>query len=154
VIEKFIFEPGKIKLENEETKITVPEAKKIEVGVKNKLIELLVSNNNLSLKEGETMAETKLPLIVENEKLIVNDKEVKITPKQLIEKLVVKNPTDLKVELTSENDKPIYQIKSVEKRNLLFLIPVKVEREVTVDATTEQAEKIKEVKPWWSFLAF
>jgi len=154
VIEKFIFEPGKIKLENEETKITVPEAKKIEVGVKNKSIELLVSNNNLSLKEGETMAETKLPLIVENEKLIVNDKEVKITPKQLIEKLVVKNPTDLKVELTSENDKPIYQVKSVEKRNLLFLIPVKVEREVTVDATTEQAEKIKEVKPWWSFLAF
>jgi len=154
VIEKFIFEPGKIKLENEETKITLPEAKKIEIGVKNKSIELLVSNNNLSLKEGETMAETKLPLIVENEKLIVNDKEVKITPKQLIEKLVVKNPTDLKVELTSENDKPIYQVKSVEKRNLLFLIPVKVEREVTVDATTEQAEKIKEVKPWWSFLAF
>jgi len=152
VVEKFVFEPGIIKIE--ETSVVIPEQKEVEVGAENKSVEILVNGSNLSLKEDGIEAEVKLPLVVEKEKLMVNNKEVKIMPKELVEKAGIKRPIDLKIELTSENDKPVYQVKSVEKRNLLFFIPVRVQKELTVNATSEKVEKIKEVKPWWSFLVF
>jgi len=152
IVEKFVFQPGMI--ETAQTQVKIPQEKKIEIAVQNKTMEIAVSNERMSIKEGTVVAETKMPLAVENEKLVMNGTEVKITPEQMLKKVAIENPVDLKIELTAQNNSPAYQVKAVERKKLFFLIPVNVQKELTVDASTEQARKIKEDKPWWSFLAF
>ena len=56
------------------------------------------------------------------------------------------------IELKEENDRAVYKIRAAESRKLLGFIPMKLERALTVDAASTEAEVIEEKRPWWAFL--
>jgi hypothetical protein len=163
IVEKFKIKPGAIEISDEQLKVS--KQKKIEAMVADNPVEIEVNPQKLIIKdrkfEGkEVEIETQLPLNLTAEGGLVGEtgaeggKEIKVAPSQILEKSIVKNPVDLKIELTQEKETPVYKIKAVEKRKLFFFIPVNVNKEITVDASSEKATKLKETKPWWSFLAF
>ena len=163
IVEKFKIKPGAIEISDEQLKVS--KQKKIEAMVADNPVEIGVNPQKLIIKdrkfEGkEVEIETQLPLNLTAEGGVVGEtgaeggKEIKVAPSQILEKSIVKNPVDLKIELTQEKGTPVYKIKAVEKRKLFFFIPVNVNKEITIDASNEAATKLKEIKPWWSFLAF
>lgn len=173
LVDKLVVKPGVI--ETSQDQIKVSEQKKVEAQVSNKPVEILVNPQKLIIKERrwegkQVEIETQLPLNLSVQGTIIGDpgvqggiigdtglesgKEIKVSPSEIVEKAKIKNPIDLKVELVKEREIPVYKVKAVEKRKLLSLIPVKVSKEITIDATTEQGTKLSEKKPWWSFLTF
>jgi hypothetical protein len=56
------------------------------------------------------------------------------------------------MELKEENATAVYKIKADENRKLLGLIPIKVNKTITVDAANTEVEIIEENSPWWAFL--
>ncbi|MGB9598591.1 MAG: hypothetical protein ACPLZH_01975, partial [Minisyncoccales bacterium] len=152
IAEKFVFQPGTIEVVG--NKVIISKEKKVEIVFKNRPLELSVNKENLSLKEGQAIARVEGQINLENEKLLVQEKEVKITPLETLEKIGIKKPVDLKMELVQENNNLVYKIKAIEGKKFLFLLPLRVQREIILDATSDQLKKISENKPWWSFLTF
>jgi len=158
IVERLVVKPGLIETSQDQIKIS--EQKKVEATVANRPVEILVNPQKLIFKEEGLEVETRLPLNLTSEGSIIGDpgtpesKEIKVAPSQIIEKEAIKNPIDLKMELVKEKDMPVYKVKAVEKKKLLFFIPVNISKEMTIDATSQQATKLSEKKPWWSFLAF
>ena len=83
---------------------------------------------------------------------MLGDKELKVTPDQAVKK--AKADYQSNVELIKENEKLVYRIKDIQPKKVLWIFPVKVSRQIDVDATKEGGEVLKIKKPWWSFLAF
>jgi len=152
IVDKIVVKPGVIEMK--ETKVKVQGQKKVETTMNNRPVEILVESQRMNIKEGNLTVETQLPVDLSSSNLVVNNKELKVTPRQVVERVSLKNPIDLKVELVQEKETPVYKVRAVEKRKLLFFIPVNVSKEMTIDATNEQTPKLSEKKPWWSFLVF
>ena len=106
-----------------------------------------------------TSAEYRGKIVIKESKLFMDmstgkEEPINFLPEDAIKKAkdVAETPEIIKVELKAEDEKPIYSIKGTKKAKILFLIPVTLEIETKIDATTGNIESVK--KPWWSFLAW
>lgn len=99
-------------------------------------------------------AETKEEVKVKNDKVYVNDKELKVMPDTASEKaLTVLGEKYDKIELKDTGDgKSTYEVSSSADAKLLGLVKVKLTTTVEVDGDT--GEIVKTSRPWWRFLAF
>jgi len=77
-------------------------------------------------------------------------KEEDIELKALPDKIKGHTKGDIKaVEILKEKDKLVYTVKTEEERKLLGIITVTAEKTTILDASSENADLIKEEKPWW-----
>lgn len=56
------------------------------------------------------------------------------------------------VELEEQDEKTVYIVEGTKRKRILFLFPINVNIETTIDA--QSGEIIETKKPWWSFLAW
>jgi hypothetical protein len=126
LVEKIQVKPGQVTMD------------KVTVATTNKKVVARISDRDLEIKPASAQ-------------VIVNDGavEVKLMPSTAVANV---NITPKEVELTEEDNKPVYRIKTDENRKLLGFINVKVEKTITVDAASTDATVIKEKRPWWAFL--
>ncbi|MFA6089474.1 MAG: hypothetical protein WC755_06425 [Candidatus Woesearchaeota archaeon] len=99
--------------------------------------------------ESEGVNATAIELSYENGSIKVGNKIVKFSPKQISNKLNLKEKIQ-KMELKddSERNKAIYNVVASEKRKLFWVIPINVEKTYTIDGSN--GELIKEDRPWWA----
>lgn len=96
---------------------------------------------------GETCQEDGKCIFKEIEK-------VNITEEEATEKAVTKNKIQItnSVELEEQDGKAVYVVEGTKRKRILFLFPVNVNIETTIDA--QSGEVLKTKNPWWSFLAW
>jgi len=87
-------------------------------------------------------------LSIKNNKIEINGTEIKILPSAVAAKAKIKIAKELN--LSVEAGSLVYNVKGDENRKLFWIIPVTIEKQVQVDAST--GDIIKEEKPWWSAL--
>ncbi len=145
LVSKVKIKPGKIKADNAIVNST---NKTIITKVNKKNLTIKPTKLHVTIQEGKY--EIKAPEIkVQNKTLVVGNSTVKLTASDIVEKTKVE-PKD--IELKEENAKAVYKIKADENRKLFGFIPVKVEKDMTVDAGDREVKVLKEKRPWWSFL--
>ncbi len=101
--------------------------------------------------------ETKSPLIIEEDKLIIKDVatdlaiEVGVKPEQALSTVQVSDKIAVKkVSLDLEKEKPVYSLELNQQAKLLGFIPIQVKTEVKISGDDGKILSFK--KPWWSFL--
>lgn len=101
----------------------------------------------------KVVAKTKEILEIKENKIFINEKEVKIMPDTASEKAirVLKLKKDVEIEL-KDTGKLLYEIIGEKEVKILGFIKAKMRIKIDVNAETGEIEKIK--KPWWSFLAW
>ncbi len=145
LVTKLKIKPGKIKADNAIINST---NKTIITKVNKKNLTIKLTKLHVTIQEGKY--EIKVPEIkVQNKTLVVGNSTVKLRVSDIVEKTKVE-PKD--IELKEENAKAVYKIKADENRKLFGFIPVKVEKDMTVDAGDREVKVLKEKRPWWSFL--
>ena len=133
------------------------EADNVVVNTINKKIIVKVNKKDLIIKpakehvsiEDEKFEIKAHELNVQNNVLSVGDSEIKILVSEIAKELKIE---PMEIELKEENNKPVYKIRVEENRKLLWVIPVKIENSITVDAGNREVEVIREELPWWGFL--
>lgn len=112
-----------------------------------------IGNKSVSIKQGADNVvltvdnvEVNAPEFAITDKIKVDDIELKALPDK-IKKHIKENITD--VEIVREKDKLVYNVKTEEERKLLGIFSVTAEKNTVLDATSENADLIKEEKPWW-----
>lgn len=113
----------------------------------NKQIEIKPSETGVTMKE-ENITIDAPNISIKDNKIEIADKEVTIAPSSVLEKTRITKTKELN--LSTENNTPVYNVKGDENRKLLWLIPITMEKKVKIDASTENV--ITEEKPWWSAL--
>ena len=145
IVETVEIRPREIKIDNI---VVTTVNKNIRIKVNEKYLKIMPTETQVIIQDGNL--EIKAPeLSIKNEVLKIGNSEVKLTASDIVEKIKVE-PKE--IELKEENAKAVYKIKVDEDRKLLGFIPVKVEKDLTVDATNQNAEIIKEESPWWIFM--
>lgn len=129
------------------------------------------ANNKIELKVGNSMAETSMKIMLEQDgemtKLkttLSNGKnaEIKVMPDAASEKAlerlrlkVCSEENECSIELkevgTGEQVKAVYEIKTQRQSKIFGLFKAKMQVQAQVDAETGEVIQIK--KPWWAFLA-
>jgi hypothetical protein len=109
-------------------------------------------NNSCQQKE-ITTASTKEELKIQNEKIYINEKEVKIMPDVASEKAIktLSLKKEMEIEL-KDIGKPVYQIEGKQEIRVLGLFRANMRIRANIDGETGEIESIK--KPWWRFLVF
>jgi len=149
LVKRVVITPGKIQAD--QVTVETPEKKNIEVSISGK-------DNSISVDKDEVVigkikkAKAIAPVRVDNGKVMVGNGEVKVTPEEVIKK--VKAGLEANVELNEKNNQPVYSVRDIQPKRIFGIIPIKVRREVEVDATQVGGKILKVKKPWWSFLAF
>ncbi len=153
IVGKINFLKGSVEIDDE--KIDLEKEKVFTKKVGERELKILINPEKIDIKDGEIWAKVEGALSIENEKLLIEGKEIKITPHQILEKLKIQNPLSLEIKLKLEGENAVYWLKAIEKRKILGIFPIKIQKEVEILAQKEEIEKIKETKrPWWSFLVF
>ncbi|VVB73143.1 Uncharacterised protein [uncultured archaeon] len=118
----------------------------INTEVNMKEIKVRSTSTGASINDGSISVATS-EVSISNDKLMVGNNEVKVAPSEVGGKanMVVKD-----MAISTENSKAVYNANGTEKRKLLAVLPVEIEKNVKVDANT--GDVISEDKPWWSAL--
>jgi hypothetical protein len=140
--------PTTVTADNVEVAMT---EKKIMIKVKERNMELGSKNGKVLLQDGLVNVTADELSISPDGNLTFKNNEINTLPSEMIAKLKINAK---KIEIRMENGKPVYSLSTEEAKNILGLIPVQMEKEVIVDATSGDAKVLQENKPWWSFLAF
>ncbi len=143
LVEKININPGMIKADNVQIKTI---GKRVLISVNNKPITIEPREKEVLIKDGNLEVKTSAISIQDNV-LRVGNAEVKLTASDVIYKLKI-SPKE--IELKEENAKAVYKIKTEENRKLIWFIPVKIDKEYTIDAVNSNI--LGEQKPWYSFL--
>jgi hypothetical protein len=151
-VNKINFVPGGVEVENE--KINLEKEKIFTKKVGEREIKILVNPEKVMIKEGENFAEVEGKLSLENEKLLIEDKEINLTPNQVIEKLGIENPLNLEMKLKLKENIPVWWLKFTQEKKILGIFPIKIQKEIEVSAQKEEIEKIRETKKLWLKLLF
>ncbi len=145
LVTKIEVRPGELKMDNVVVKTV---AKSVTATVNNRDLEIKPTGIEVIIQDG-TLQVKAAELSIEAGILRVGNSEVRLMPSAVIEKL---NIEPKEIELKEENAKAVYKITTSESRKLFAFIPVKIERTLTVDATSAEAKVIEEESPWWAFL--
>jgi hypothetical protein len=150
---KISFLPGVVELGNE--RINLEQEKKFIAKVGESTLEILLSQDKLKLKEGDKISEVEGTLSIEDGKLFLEGKEIKLTPDLLIEKLNIQNLLNLEMKLKLEGENPVYWIRFTQEKKVLGIFPLKIQREMEVVAQTQEVKKLRESKkPLFQFWFF
>ena len=137
--------PGEVKMD----KVVVKTVEKsVVVRINNKNVDIIPTEAQVTIQD-ENLIIKAPELSIENGALHIGNSEVKLRPGAIIKKT---NIEPVEIELKEEHAKAVYKIKTDENRKLLGFIPVRVERTLTVDATSTDVNINEEEKPWWTFL--
>ena len=103
-------------------------------------------------QEKNISIETKEEIKIKENKLYMNDKEIKIMPDTASEKAIatLELKKDVIIEL-KDTGKPIYEITGKKEVKILALFKTEMQVKTQIDAQTGNVDKTE--KPWWSFLA-
>jgi len=153
IVSTINFEPREVEIDGE--RVSFDKEKIFIKKVGERELKILVNPEKIILKEGEKIAQVEGKLSIENEKLLIGGKEIKLTPNQLIEKLKIENPLNLEIKVKLEKENPVYFVKAVEEKKILGIFSIKIQKEIEVSAQKEEIEKLKETKkPLWLFWFF
>jgi len=144
IIGRINFEPATVEIDGE--KISFKTEKIFTKKVGEREIKILVQPEKVMIKEGEKFAEIEGGLSFENEKLLIEDKEINLTPSQVIEKLGIENPLNLEMKLKLKNGNPVWWLKFTQEKKILGIFPIKIQKEMEVLAQKEKIEKLKEMR--------
>ncbi len=112
--------------------------------------DLIIKPTKAHVSIGDGKFEIKAhELNVQNNTLRVGAFEIKILISEIVKELKIE-PKE--IELKEEYNKSVYKIRAEENRKLLWVIPIKVENSITVDAGIQELKIISEKLPWWGFL--
>ncbi|MFC1958060.1 hypothetical protein ACFLVQ_00645 [Chloroflexota bacterium] len=145
LVTKIEVRPGEVKMDNAVVKTV---AKSVMVRVNSKDLEIKPTVKNVIIRD-KNLEVQAAKLSIEDEVLKAGDFEVKVMPSTVIEKIRVE-PKEIRLE--EEDARAVYKIKTDESRKLLGLIPVNVEKTLTVDALDTEVGTVDEEGPWWAFL--
>jgi len=149
IVDKIKVTPNKISADNVDVMVT---DKKIKIKFKDRELELENEGGKVTLKDGNFNATAEELSVSPDGNLSFKDKDIKTLPRELMAKL---KGDAKKIEIKLDNeDRPVYRVTAYEAKNLLGFIPVTVEKEVIVDASSDDATVIEETRPWWAYLAF
>ena len=118
----------------------------INTEVNSKEVKIRSTSTGASINDGNISVATP-EVTVSGNKLMVGSNEVKVAPSDVSGKT---NMVVNKMSMDTENGKAVYSANGTEKRNLLAVIPVTIDKTVKVDAGN--GDVISEDRPWWSFL--
>jgi len=152
LVKKIVVQPGKIDAGKVSVKVSAK--KDVEISMKNKKVNVSIEKNKVSLGEEEVKAEVEVsaPIEIEQGKVFLGGKEIKTTPGEAVRKISA-SPEAL-IKLSKEKEKPVYKVSDVQRKRILGIFPVRIKRDITIDASSENSRVIKIKRPWWSFLAF
>lgn len=145
IVETVEIRPREIKADN--VAVTAVN-KKIGIKVNEKDLKIMPTETQVIIQDGNLEIKAS-ELSIKKEVLKVGNSEVQLTASDVMKKIRVE-PKE--IELKEENARAVYKIKVDEDRKLLGFISVKVEKDLTVDATNQKAEIVKEDAPWWAFM--
>ncbi len=143
--------PGKLVVEGEE--LNLPRAE-IVVDI-NRGLKVRIEQNNVALEENNVQARVDIEVTITPEgKIIstVSGKEIAVDPEEVVDKVqgLVHRIKD--ISLVDDGNKPKYIVTGEREGKLLWILPVRYNVEIEVDAG--QGTVTGEKKPWWSFLVF
>ena len=142
LVEEFNIKPDEIIADDVKVKATNKEIiKKIE----DKEVKIKTTGKKVLLNVDDF--EVKVPEVKLKDRIQINDVELKVLPDKILRKIKKEKVKD--AEINKEGEKLVYNIKTEEERKILGLFKVKAEKKLKFDATTENANLIKEEKPWW-----
>ncbi len=109
------------------------------------------------LETTAAQAEYSNEMVVENSRVFMKTsagkKQVNVLPEDAIKVSETPDKKSIKkIELREELQKPVYSVRGTKQSRLLFIVPVSIEVETTIDAETSDVISVN--KPWWSFLAW
>ncbi len=143
LVTKISVNPGRIMTDNIEIKTT---GKKILTNINSKPISIEPTEKEVIIRDSglEIKASTAT---LQNNILKVGNSEVKKAASDIVDKLEL---TPISIELMEEDARAVYKIKEEENRKLIWLVPIKVEKDLTADAGS--GEVLEENLPWYEFL--
>ncbi len=109
---------------------------------------------NVSCQQKEIVSvSTKEVLNIKENKIFMNEKEIKVMPDTASESAIDKLSLNKDVEIElKDTGKPVYEVIGSQEKRILGLFKTAVKVTTTLSAETGEIEKTK--KPWWSFLAW
>jgi hypothetical protein len=143
-------EPSKIKFN--EIEVLIETTKEVAVETKGKEIRVKIDPTEIKIEDGSFEVQTNNEVVIKNDALVVVDKKIEVLPTEATSFFKIKPEEVRHFELKVENERPVYQIKVVEKRKFLGFIPVNINREIKIDASSKIKQILEDKKPWWSFL--
>lgn len=140
-----------VDLDNVAIRVPVESARGISGGEE---VEISKEGERVWIRTKDVAATASHEVRVEQNRLKVGEKLVNILPDQALENVmaVAKKMEVRAAEIMAEGERARYDVKGVEKGNLLFVIPVEMEVTASVDA--ESGEVSNFARPWWSFLVW
>lgn len=103
-------------------------------------------------KEEIKKIKTKEKVEIKNDRIYVNNKEIKIMPNTASEKAIETLNLKKEVEIgLKDTGKPIYEIIGKKEAKIFGLFRKEMKVKIQINSDTGEIEKIE--KPWWSFLA-
>jgi len=111
-------------------------------------IEVKPTQTGVELKDGGVAADVSEIRLSQEKVYVGGSEELKVTPSQAAS-AVSGSVSGIRL-VTDDKNKPVYIVNAKEGKKILGLVPIEVEKKVTVDGTTNQV--ITEEKPWWSIL--
>jgi len=113
--------------------------------------EILCVKYEVNCQGQDIIAETIEEVEIKDDKIYVNNKEIKIMPNTASETAIekLKMNKDVKIEL-KDTGKPSYEIEGKKLGKILGLFEIEMPVKIIIDAEDGDIENID--KPWWSFL--
>ncbi len=143
LVSEIRFKAGEIRADEVEIRTTekriLTKLNERQISIEPKEADVVITDESVEVKADEVSLEGGV--------LRVGSSEVKISPTEVVNKLQI---SPKKVELKEENSKAVYKVQGNEQRKLLGVIPVDVEKEVTVDANDNNI--VSEQSSWYAFL--
>lgn len=134
--------------------INVDNEKQIEVESKGKEIKIKTNLSEIEIEDGIFKVKSIEELTIKNKQMEIAGKKIEILPTEIASFFKIKPEEVIDFNLSVENNKPVYNIKTLEKRKLFGFIPISVSRSAKIDATALEKNILENNMPWWSFLTF
>lgn len=128
-------------------KIKINAARKaVKIKLKDRLAEIKPNDAGAALESEGVSAVADELSYTEDGGIKIGASEVLVLPSQIAEKLKIQAK---EMRLVEENNRSLYKLRPMEKRMILGVYPVTMQKEMTADG--QSGELISEKKPWWSF---
>jgi hypothetical protein len=121
--------------------------KSVVANINNQNVTIAPSATSVSVESGgQTVQAPQITL--KNEKMTMNDHQINVLPSEVRDRVAANIKS---MELKEENNVAVYKVNTEEDRKIFWLIPVKVNKEITMDATNN-GNVLNEEAPWWAVL--
>lgn len=144
LVEEIVVRPMEIQVDS----MSVATNASIVTSVGKRNIKIVPLSRKVDIRDGSVTASAKEIKIRDGKISVGNSKQLTVMPSDAVRKIPGRKK---RIELITVSNKPVYDIDVTEDKKLLGVLPVKVEKNIKVDGTTN--EIIEEEKPWWSRLA-